>query len=451
MKVSPEAAKRMGIEVGKVMHDPRNSAFMSEEQIKLVGAPSLKQMALKILAEERAKLSGKEVWKHLDSKVPCALKEKNPPKVEDKTEAEKGVTKAKAGDDKIAAPIGGKKVTTKSPKYTPLSGLVPAKIKRADKDEVPTITDNTEEEEAEEESIEDLTKPEHIVKLKEAIFGKQREDVDYGDDPSGDWEDARRIKADLDAERNVGQSWDTEDEAVTRGERNFNALHGYGISGDEDAGIEQALDRADLERERQEQLAHTMDVERVRARAADMEDRGDEAVHIPFTQSGKIWRQGQNTGGKLDDPAVVAAHGDANRANNAKISRIRGDGPRRRPMRQAGPQPVGKVDTDITPAAERTGKIASYPSHQHRISRDQDALKQASQVHKFKNIPTKEFFKPSGNITGTLDGGSGDDSKGVMGARSDGSSNIKEPETKAEGIRRMANMLEAYSRKSPLV
>lgn len=171
--------KKIGAEPGKIVPNPFHTAFMSEEQVKLVGSVSIKELAMQLLREEREEEKKKEEEKKLenthDSIIPPPVIELNPSKVADNTEKQaKSLAKPKT-----ITPKGAPKSKKVSEKYTNLSNHIPPEIKRRDEDEVPTISDKFNKEQLdvvqhEESKIEDTFDDNHIVTMKEILQSSEK-------------------------------------------------------------------------------------------------------------------------------------------------------------------------------------------------------------------------------------------------------------------------------------
>ncbi len=138
----------------KVINNPRHAAFLPETAAE---STSLKELALLLLREERAKSSKKDVDYTKESPVVDKIQSENPSKVEDKTES----TKLKTPKQKKVP--GALKVTKKTAKYTQLSNYIPVEYTRSDSDEVPSINDAAFEKCCEEEECDDSVDSNHVV------------------------------------------------------------------------------------------------------------------------------------------------------------------------------------------------------------------------------------------------------------------------------------------------
>lgn len=181
-KHNQEIMKKIGASPGRVVPDLFKRAFMSEEQAESMRNIRLRDMARKLLEDERAAEKAlttedleekKPEESKTDANIPCEIHEKNPSKVEDKTsKQDKSLAKAK----KIPVP-GAPKFKESKTKYTNLSNYIPAQITRAEKTEIPTVKDGFDKEsldEKEYETVDEIEKDfdkKHIIQMKDIIKG----------------------------------------------------------------------------------------------------------------------------------------------------------------------------------------------------------------------------------------------------------------------------------------
>ena len=119
----------------------------------------------------------------IDSKIPCALKDRTPPSVEDKTEKQEGVSKARDSKDKISTPVGGRNQSKRGAKHVSLTNMIPVEVKRAKDSEIPEVSGKFDEDMLNYEEVadiyndidSDIKEKKHFTTLKEAIFGEDED------------------------------------------------------------------------------------------------------------------------------------------------------------------------------------------------------------------------------------------------------------------------------------
>lgn len=123
-----------GMQYGRIVPNPFATAFMTEEEVINFNM-NLGEIAMRILENER---KAQDEKKQASDPTLKAINADNTTPVKDETE-KSDLPKTK--EKKDIKPAGASKVTAKEPKFTKLTNLIPADVKR-DKNEVPDVKDS---------------------------------------------------------------------------------------------------------------------------------------------------------------------------------------------------------------------------------------------------------------------------------------------------------------------